>query len=176
MNSQNSLSTSGLSMPPVEIEISDCKNQIQVDQSPSIDVFAAPLNGARKCCKCKSHLPETHFNRDRSKKSGLQSKCRKCSNTCVESWRSNKRLLADKRPNAHQPRAKVKKRKTMALTHGAGTQSVLKERALREEGLNVRNRKHVPTQQRLRSQSMQHNSDYLEKLADKFLKDNQTRD
>jgi hypothetical protein len=176
MNSQNSLPILGLSTPPVEIEISDSKNQIQVDQSASIDVFVAPLNGERKCCKCKSHLPENQFNRDRSKKSGLQSKCRRCSNACVESWRSNKRLLADERPSAHQPRAKVKKQKSKAFTKGADTQSVMKERALRDEGLTVRNRRHVPTQQRLRSQSMLHNSDYLEKLADKFLKDNQTRE
>jgi hypothetical protein len=176
MNSQNNPSTSGLSMPPVEIEISDSKNQIQVDQLPSIDVFVAPLNGGRKCCKCKSYLPETQFNRDRSKKSGLQSKCRRCSNTCVESWRNKKKLLADERLNTHLPRAKTKKRKTKSFDKGANIQSVMKERALREEGLNVRNRRHVPTQQRLRSQSMQHNSDYLEKLADRFLKDNRIKE
>ena len=176
MNSRNNLPILGLSTLQTEIDVSDIENQIQVDQTSCSDVFVAPEKGKRKCCRCKEQLPVEQFNKDRSKKSGLQSKCRKCSNVEVVSWRRTKRLMAEKNHQTRRPPGKRKRDKPKNYKDFGSTQREYFERGYRDEAMNVRKQRHIHTSQSYSSQSVQRKSDYLEKLADKFLKENQSRE
>lgn len=173
MNSRNNPPILGLSTLQIEIDVSDIKNQIQADQSSCNHIFVAPEKGKRKCCRCKEQLPVSQFNKDRSKKSGLQSKCRVCSNAEVVSWRRTKRLMAEKIPRTRRPPGARKRGGPKNYKDFGSTQHDVFERGYREEGMDVRERRHLSTHQSYSSRVMQHNSEKLEILADEILRKNQ---
>ena len=169
---QNNTSMIGLSMPPIELELSHENNQRQTSQLVNSYSFVPPPGGERKCCHCKELLPSNQFNKDRSKKSGLQSKCRRCSNSCVESWRTkNASLRAAKSAPPKRPR-RVKSTSKNRIVRSYDTQRREEERAVQDEGLNIRNRRHVSTKQRYRSRLALQKGDHLERLANEILKTN----
>ena len=62
----------------------------------------------KNCSKCKCSLPVSEFGIDRSRKYGLQSKCRKCNVVSVDNWRKsqwenflNRRKIARKLNSSH---------------------------------------------------------------------------
>ena len=143
MNIQNKIPIPVLSPPQIESEPFHSQNKAEEDHSSSSEIFVRPSKGLRKCCNCKELLLENMFSKDRSKKSGLQSKCRQCSNACVELWRSKQSPLSRKKPRVHQRQARVKRAETKPFTYTMKRHRDLYEKSLLDEGLTVRYRRHV---------------------------------
>jgi len=176
INIQNNIPISVLSPPQIESEPFHGQNKAEEDHSSSSEIFVRPSKGLRKCCNCKELLLEIMFNKDRSKKSGLQSKCRQCSNACVELWRSKQSPLLEKKPRVNQRHARVKRVVTKPSTYAMKRHRDLHEMSLLDEGLTVNNRMHLATKQKSASPSMQQKSDDLEKWADEILRNNPERE
>jgi hypothetical protein len=159
-NSQ--VQTSGLSLQKAhEQNIGDIGNSDSgcISQTPS---------GLRRCWKCKSNLPRSNFSKDKSRKSGLQSKCKKCSNKRVHEWRHSK--VAD--PTRPTRKRLAKRNKAPSQDSIGYLDPVRDESQLQmylQDGLNIRNRKHLSTKQQATSRAQKLHQDELERQADELL-------
>ncbi len=128
------------------------------------------LGELRRCWKCQLELPKSEFSKDESRKSGLQSKCKGCSNRSVSSWRKQKGDTFTREVNGVPAEPRVTRKKQTSSGIWSHTKNRLEEQRLRQDGLNVRNRMHLSTKQLGLSRSIQSTQRELEREADSWLK------
>lgn len=119
----------------------------------------------RCCWSCKNLLDIEEFARDRSRKSGRQSKCRRCSSRLVAAWRHR----TGPRQKEKSPRRRDTRARQAPVRASRGTVTRQEESRLRDEGLTIRDRIHANLQQRPVSGAVGRQHSRLEAEADRIL-------
>jgi len=122
--------------------------------------------GLRRCWKCQQILDFSCFNKDRNRTTGLQSKCRRCSNQGVNEWRKV-------RPeNPRPPKLRTKTSGNKGNSSSPQLPSTLPESQwgiYKGIGMNFRDRKCITTKQQAISKYEELRQKELLDEADKLL-------